>query len=106
MSLEDAVVAPLDQAAGAVDASGGHPRASLGDGSRSVAQPPGCLLRVVCNRLVKAFTVCRSRIADYLFKDHKPSAMECEARLRGLERNNYSKTISPRLVKAEPAGAG
>ena len=55
----------------AVDASGGHPPASLGDGSRSVAQPPGCLLRVVCNRLVKAFTVCRSRIADYLFKVHK-----------------------------------
>jgi hypothetical protein len=25
----------------------------------------------------------------------KPSAMRCEARLRGLERNNYSKTISP-----------
>jgi hypothetical protein len=27
----------------------------------------------------------------------KPSAMKGEARLRGLWRNNYSKTISPRL---------
>jgi len=60
------------RAAGAVDASGGHPRASLGDGSRSGAQPSGCLLRVVCNRLAKAFPVCRSRIADYVFKDHQP----------------------------------
>ena len=34
------------------------------------------------------------------------SAMECEARLRGLERNNYSKTISPRPGKAKPACAG
>jgi len=25
----------------------------------------------------------------------KPSAMECKARLRGLERSHYSKTISP-----------
>jgi hypothetical protein len=31
--------------------------------------------------------------ADYLLKDHKPSAMECEARLRGPERIIYSKTI-------------
>ena len=31
--------------------------------------------------------------ADYLLKDHKPSAMQGEARLRGPERNNYSKTI-------------
>ena len=36
----------------------------------------------------------------------KPSAMECEARLRGLERMMYSKTISPRLDKAKPACAG
>ena len=35
----------------------------------------------------------------------KPSDMECEARLRGLERNNYSKTIRPRLCKAKPACA-
>jgi len=36
----------------------------------------------------------------------KPSAMQGEARLRGLERNNYSKTISPRLDGAKPACAG
>ena len=36
----------------------------------------------------------------------KPSAMECEARLRGLERMMYSKTISPRLWNAKPACAG
>jgi hypothetical protein len=31
----------------------------------------------------------------------KPSAMECEARLRGLYRIISSKTISPRLCKAK-----
>ena len=36
----------------------------------------------------------------------KPSAMECEARLRGLERIIFSKTISPRLRNAKPACAG
>jgi len=36
----------------------------------------------------------------------KPSASQGEARLRGLWRNNYSKTISPRLCKAKPACAG
>jgi len=36
----------------------------------------------------------------------KPSAMECEARLRGLYRIMYSKTISPRLGDAKAAGAG
>jgi len=36
----------------------------------------------------------------------KPSARQGEARLRGLWRNNYSKTISPRLDKAKPACAG
>jgi len=36
----------------------------------------------------------------------KPSAMQGEARLRGLYRNNYSKTISPRLSEAKPACAG
>jgi len=36
----------------------------------------------------------------------KPSAMECEARLRGRERSMYSKTISPRLRDAKPACAG
>jgi len=36
----------------------------------------------------------------------KPSAMECEARRRGLYRIMYSKTISPRPGKAKPAGAG
>jgi hypothetical protein len=35
----------------------------------------------------------------------KPSARQGEARLRGLERNNYSKTISPRLSRAKPACA-
>jgi hypothetical protein len=35
----------------------------------------------------------RGAIADYFFKAHKPSAMECKARLRGRERNNYSKTM-------------
>jgi len=33
-------------------------------------------------------------IPDYLLKDHKPSAIQGEARLRGLERIMYSKTIS------------
>ena len=36
----------------------------------------------------------------------KPSAMECEARLRGLWWIIYSKTISPRLWNAKPACAG
>ena len=36
----------------------------------------------------------------------KPSARQGEARLRGLWRNNYSKTISPRLARAKPACAG
>ena len=36
----------------------------------------------------------------------KPSATECEARLRGLERIISSKTISPRLCGAKPAFAG
>jgi len=36
----------------------------------------------------------------------KPSAMQGEARLRGLWRIMYSKTISPRLGKAKPACAG
>ena len=36
----------------------------------------------------------------------KPSAMECKARLRGLYRIIYSKTISPRLWNAKPACAG
>jgi len=35
----------------------------------------------------------------------KPSARGCEARLRGRERSMYSKTISPRLWHAQPAGA-
>jgi hypothetical protein len=35
----------------------------------------------------------RGAIADYFFKAHKPSAMECKARLRGRERNNDSKTV-------------
>jgi len=45
-------------------------------------------------------------MADYFLKDHKPSALRSEARLRGQERNNYSKTISPRLSRATPACAG
>jgi hypothetical protein len=36
----------------------------------------------------------------------KPSAMQGEARLRGLHRIIYSKTISPRLARAKPACAG
>ena len=36
----------------------------------------------------------------------KPSAMQGEARLRGLYRIIYSKTISPRLWNAKPACAG
>jgi len=36
----------------------------------------------------------------------KPSATGCEARQRGLERIISSKTISPRLRNAKPAGAG
>gem|GEM_PF-1206599 len=35
----------------------------------------------------------------------KPSAMECEARLRGRERIISSKTISPRLSRTKPACA-
>jgi hypothetical protein len=35
----------------------------------------------------------------------KPSARECEGRLRGLERMMYSKTISPRLRNAKAACA-
>ena len=45
-------------------------------------------------------------MTDYFFKDHQPSAMQGEARLRGLERNNDAKTISPRLWEAKPACAG
>jgi hypothetical protein len=33
----------------------------------------------------------------------KPSAIECEARLRGLERNNYSKTIQRMRIPAFPS---
>jgi hypothetical protein len=71
--------------------------------------------------------------ADYFFKDHQgccapappvraqrccappyapravgvnPPAIQGKARLRGRERNNDSKTISPRLCEAKPAGAG
>jgi len=36
----------------------------------------------------------------------KPSANQGKARLRGLYRIIYSKTISPRLCKAKPACAG
>ena len=36
----------------------------------------------------------------------KPSAMQGEARRRGLYRIIYSKTTSPRLTRAKPAGAG
>jgi hypothetical protein len=36
----------------------------------------------------------------------KPSARQGEARLRGLERIIFSKTISPRLRDAKPACAG
>jgi hypothetical protein len=32
-------------------------------------------------------------VADYLLKDHKPSASQGEARLRGLWQIIYSKTI-------------
>jgi len=35
-----------------------------------------------------------------------PSARQGEARLRGLDRIIYSKTISPRLCEAKPACAG
>jgi len=36
----------------------------------------------------------------------KPSASQDEARLRGLYRSMYSKTISPRLWNAKPACTG
>ena len=36
----------------------------------------------------------------------KPSANQGEARLRGLYRIIYSKTISPRLCETKPACAG
>jgi len=45
-------------------------------------------------------------IPDYFFKDHTPSAIQGEARLRGLYRIISSKTIRPRLSKAKPACAG
>jgi len=45
-------------------------------------------------------------MADYFFKDHKPSAMRGDARLRGLWRIISSKTIRPRLSRAKPACAG
>jgi len=45
-------------------------------------------------------------MADYVFKDHTPSAMRGDARLRGRERIMYSKTIHPRLCEATPACAG
>jgi len=37
-------------------------------------------------------------MADYLLKEHKPSASQGEARLCGLERNNDSKTITSMLA--------
>jgi len=43
--------------------------------------------------------------ADYVSKDHKPSATECKARLRGLERSNCSKTII-KMITPSPAPAG
>ncbi len=45
-------------------------------------------------------------MADYFFKDHTPSAIQGEARLRGLWRIISSKTIRPRLSRAKPACAG
>jgi hypothetical protein len=45
-------------------------------------------------------------MANYVFKDHTPSAMRGDARLRGLWRIMYSKTIHPRLCEATPACAG
>jgi len=45
-------------------------------------------------------------LPDYFFKDHTPSAMRGEARLRGLYRIISSKTIRPRLYAAKPACAG
>jgi hypothetical protein len=45
-------------------------------------------------------------MADYFFNDHTPSAMQGEARLRGLWRIISSTTIRPRLCKAKPACAG
>jgi hypothetical protein len=45
-------------------------------------------------------------MANYVFKDHTPSAMRGDARLRGRERIMYSKTIHPRLCEATPACAG
>jgi hypothetical protein len=44
-------------------------------------------------------------ITEYLFKVHKGSANQGKARLRGLYRIIYSKTISPRLSAAKPACA-
>ena len=43
---------------------------------------------------------------DYFFKDHELLVIQGEARLHGLERNNDAKTISPRLWEAKPACAG
>jgi hypothetical protein len=45
-------------------------------------------------------------MADYFLKDHTPSANQGKARLRGLYRIIYSKTISPRLYGARPICAG
>ena len=45
-------------------------------------------------------------VADSFLKDHKPSAMECEARLHGLERSNFSKTMCEQLPRAHPCNPG
>jgi hypothetical protein len=45
-------------------------------------------------------------MADYFLKDHKPSARQGEARLRGLYRIIYSTPLSPRLCAAKPTCAG
>jgi hypothetical protein len=41
-------------------------------------------------------------LTDYFFKDYKPSAMECEACLRGRKRRNYSTIICPRRSPPTP----
>jgi len=40
-------------------------------------------------------------MADYVFKDHTPSAMQGEARLRGLWRIMYSKTIKVHIYSCD-----
>jgi len=63
---------------------------------------PSAVRGKACLRATRTPTVTLSTIGYGLsaIGYAKPSAMECEARLRGRERNNYSTTIMP--ARAQP----